>query len=1153
MSPSRLVFRSLFYFWRTNLAVMLGVAVATAVIGGALVVGDSVRASLRQMTLTRLGRIDAALTGLRFIRQELASAIGNSSAGSQVAPALVFSAGLERIGGGDQGSRRAGQVTVYGLDEDGWGLIDHQERALPATNEVILGSRTADALAVKTGDSVTLWLELPTSVPRDTLLGQRDDETAEISLIVAGIAKESSGLSRLSLLANQQLPMTAFVNLTLLQDRLDLSAIRPNRSDPEGRPERINSILASTPKLDDAAKLTQQLQANWTPDDLGLRVSAIEDRRLLVMDSSQMIVEERLAEGILATAAAHQIAAEPVHVYLANWFRNAKEESAYSMYSVIAGLDLLTADEKLFGRWEFVGERPKSLGDRDIILNEWLADDLKVNVGDEIRLGYHVVGSHGELPEEEVMFTVAGIVKLTGVAADQSLTPRVKGITDAKNFGDWDQPFPMKLDLITKRDDQYWAKYRATPKAFVSLDTAQFLWRSRYGKLTSIRLACPEGKDLHEFRREFTADLMQRLDPASLGLAFQPVKAQGLAAATGSQDFTGLFAGFSFFLILAAAILIGLLLRLGIEQRVRHWGLLGAVGFSPRQTQSVMLLEGGVLAVVGGLIGIPLAVGYAQLMIYGLTTWWIGAIGTTELFLSVKLLSLLTGLAIALIAAGIAVWWAIRQIRSVSTREQLTGIVEQAISIDDQRRRGNRACRRAVAAMTIALAAVAASLAGIVPGGEAFSGLGWPVVVFFLAGLLLLSGSLWLLSSRLQADTATAVRGHGLAAQARLGLRNASRQKTRSVLTAGLIASATFVIAAVAAGQVNPIRQHPMKNSGNGGFTLVAESSRPILYDLNSAAGRKQLDMGDKADAALWSAMTIVQFRVNPGEDASCLNLFQTRVPTILGAPREMIERGGFTFANAGNANPWQALNESPGTEPVSVLGDMNTLMFSLKKGIGDEIPIPSADDPQHRLKIAGMFNGAVFQGVLLMSDAQFQRVYPERKGYQYFLIEVPEDQAGAAMDLLESSLAPYGFDAEPVAERLARFLSVQNTYLSTFQTLGGLGLLLGTLGLAAVMLRNVWERQAEIALLRAFGFSSVGISQLVLWENAYLLSWGLLAGIVSALVAMTPHLRTTGADVPWGSVVLLFAAVFACGMIAAAAAVRFAVRVPIVATLRGE
>src|SRR5690606_34070164 len=97
-----------------------------------------------------------------------------------------------------------------------------------------------------------------------------------------------------------------------------------------------------------------------------------------------------------------------------------------------------------------------------------------------------------------------------------------------------------------------------------------------------------------------------------------------------------------------------------------------------------------------------------------------------------------------------------------------------------------------------------------------------------------------------------------------------------------------------------------------------------------------------------------------------------------------------------------------------------------------------------------------VFQGVLLMSEENFQRLYPEQSGYRYFLIgDEPGDGTRLSQEdsvelsrLLETELADYGFDAEPVVDRLAAFLAVQNTYLSTFQTLGGLGLLLGTFGL---------------------------------------------------------------------------------------------------------
>ena len=83
----------------------------------------------------------------------------------------------------------------------------------------------------------------------------------------------------------------------------------------------------------------------------------------------------------------------------------------------------------------------------------------------------------------------------------------------------------------------------------------------------------------------------------------------------------------------------------------------------------------------------------------------------------------------------------------------------------------------------------------------------------------------------------------------------------------------------------------------------------------------------------------------------------------------------------------------------------------------------------------------------------------------------------------------------------------VENTYLNTFQTLGGLGLLLGTFGLAVVMIRSVLERRGELALLQAVGFNRSSISWLVLAENGFLLLFGIAIGTVTALLAVLPHL----------------------------------------------
>ena len=1325
MNRFQLVLRSVSHHWRTNFAVLLGVISGTAVIGGALIVGDSVRASLVKMTHDRLGRIDFVMSGPRFVREELAAELQKKARNATtVAPAIIMVAGLQAKHG--ESMRRAGQVNVYGFDERAWSLIDTSSVERPSGNSVVLNARAAAAVGATVGDEVTIWIELPSAVPRDTLLGKKDNDSQEITLKVSAISPDESGLSRLGLHPTQALPLNAFVDLHVLQERLGLEEVRPTKRDPTAKPARVNALLATawgepgggSPRTLGGASRSEQSEGlrrpayqelTSTPDaalrqqitlaDLNLRIVENTAQNFVVLESEQMILEDKLAEAARKAAGELGLVTSPVMVYLANKIWNphhpnpGRVSGGYSMYSTAAGLDVLSLERmaisKLsgtalaagsdndatntpaasavpltevahkrgepFGSFEFLGERPASLGDDEVIINEFLATDLGVKVGDPIKFSYHTIGSRGELPELEQSVTVRGIVKMTGAAIDRTLTPVVKGITDVDSLSDWDQPFEMKLDDVTPRDDEYWDSYRAVPKMFLPLKQAQKLWPSRYGSLTSLRIGnqmsggvagagaasrspgdgVPENRgfplaqpqppsapatganpssDLQPstLNPQLATAILKHLNPAELGLAFQPVKAIGLMAAKGSNDFSGLFIGFSLFLIAAAMILIGLLFRLGIEQRVRDLGLLGAVGFTPKQVQRQMLLEGLVVVVAGAILGTAAAVAYAKLMIYGLTHWWVGAIGTTSLILSVQPLSLIAGFAITVATALFAIWWALRQLKGLSLREQLAGVTEKEVDLATQHVRASKSSRRGTVCTALALALTAAIMAGVLPATGAFFGVGILLLVAslsFLSAWLSGNGGLAINSDPqhtsptcergLRADrtasprlrvglvAAFGLRGRGTVVFSRLGLRNASRQRLRSVMTAGLIATATFLIVTVAAFRRDPTGEKLDKKSGNGGFTLVAESSSPILYDLNTAEGRKKLQIeaapnspAAKALAALERGdMKVVPFRVKPGEEASCLNVYQTRVPTILGVPRSLINENRFAFAPSFmGGGSWQKLVEGGGSkvegpqtkaatansssapqpstlnpQPVPVLGDLNTLMFSLHKQPGQTIAIPNEENPQHQLMVSGLFQDSVFQGVLVMSEDDFLRVFPEQKGFRYFLIEVPPELADAATTLLETELSAYGFDAEPVGDRLARFLSVQNTYLSTFQTLGGLGLLLGTFGLATVMLRNVLERQRELALLRAVGYRAGQVASLVLWENACVLLWGLTAGSLSAVIAVAPNLTSRGGDVPLGSLAMLLTLVFATGMLAATAAVRAAVRLPIVTTLRGE
>jgi putative ABC transport system permease protein len=1172
MTFYRLLLRTVQFHWRTSLAVLFGVIVATAVICGAMIVGDSVRESLRLMALARLGRIDHVLSSPRFFREDLAEELGNrpefQQDDSDIAPVISLISSLQHAQQSETGSPsvvRAGKVNLFGVDERFWKLTEHGSYEVPVESEIVLSDRLARQLNAQAGDEVSIWLEIPSSLPRESLLGKRDASVTQLTVKVKSVLPEALGLGRLGLRPNQQLPLNAFLPLKALQEALGVAKSRATAQDRTGLPARVNSLYVASRtdagQTPDAAKeLTRRLASVLQLSDLDLRLVDHPQQGYFALESTRMILDDYVSDSALKLAeefGGKEYPTSAAYIYLANELSTTHSPQTFSMYSVIAGLDF--QNQPPFGPYQYIGPAPKNhpLAADEIVINEWLAKDLQAQLGDKIRVKYHVVGSRGELPEEMQEFKLAGILKFEGtLAADRGVTPEVKGITNVKTLDKWDAPFKMDYARITDRDHAYWNQYKATPKAFVSLATAQKLWRSRYGKLTSVRLARPAEQSWKEIEEHASKALIHSLDLERLGMAFLPVKALGLQAAAGTTDFAGLFIGFSLFVIISAAALVRLLFKLGIERRGSEIGLLQAIGFSPRQVSRLLFCEGLLIAVAGSLLGVVAGIGYASLMVYGLKTWWIKAIGTKFLVVSVQPLSLLIGFSISCVVASLTVWRALGQLKTVSVRGLMSGQIQPENGIATDTKRSARTGKVALICAALAVVLSGISILGLVPDSSGLGPVSWRSVTFFLGGMSCLVAGLSALSWWLARDSGIGVRGRGLAGLARLGLRNASRNRSRSVTTVWLIASATFLIVAVAAGQRNPAVELPEKFSGNGGFTLVAESSRPILFDLNSEEGRKKLNLSGPEFDAVWNAAgqpKVYPFRVKPGDEASCLNLYQSQLPTVLGAPRELIERGGFRFIGASQSNPWTMLTETATDGAVPVLGDMNTLVYSLHKDVGVKLGVPNDQDPQHQLRIVGMFDGAVFQGVLVCAESRFLEVFPEQAGFQYFLIEVPPEHANQVSELLETRLEPYGFDAERVADRLADFLAVQNTYLSTFQTLGGLGLLLGTFGLAAVMLRNVIERRAEIALLRSVGYSAKQIAALILCETTVLLVWGLVVGTVSALLAMLPHLLSIGNDVPWASAGIMLSSVFVVGTLAALIAVRAALKLPVLATLRAE
>jgi ABC-type antimicrobial peptide transport system permease subunit len=195
------------------------------------------------------------------------------------------------------------------------------------------------------------------------------------------------------------------------------------------------------------------------------------------------------------------------------------------------------------------------------------------------------------------------------------------------------------------------------------------------------------------------------------------------------------------------------------------------------------------------------------------------------------------------------------------------------------------------------------------------------------------------------------------------------------------------------------------------------------------------------------------------------------------------------------------------------------------------------------------------------MSERDFENAFPSSAGYQYFLIKDGHPkvenvsslvtETSKTVAVLEDRLGDQGFDARSAPKLLSSFMAVQNTYLSTFQTLGALGLLLGTFGLAAVQIRSVLERRKELGLMRAVGFRRRKLASMVLMENSWLLMIGLAVGIGAALFTTIPHWFVGTASVPWLELAMMFAGIVGVGLIAGWLASRIISKMPLLDSLR--
>ncbi len=232
-----------------------------------------------------------------------------------------------------------------------------------------------------------------------------------------------------------------------------------------------------------------------------------------------------------------------------------------------------------------------------------------------------------------------------------------------------------------------------TPKAFIAYERGASLWGSRYGHATSVRLVTGT-QSLGDLAGTVSTALSAQLPPQATGVMMTPVRASALGAARGATDFGEYFTYFSFFLVVSALVLAVLFFKLGVEQRLRQVGILRASGYPMATIRRMLTAEALVLAVAGGAIGAAGAVAYGRFIMYGLRTWWVGAVGTTSLTLHVEPRSLVIGVIGGVLAAVVCVYVSLRSVGRLTPRALLSAQSLDVPAAADARRARRRPVRR---------------------------------------------------------------------------------------------------------------------------------------------------------------------------------------------------------------------------------------------------------------------------------------------------------------------------------------------------------------------------------------------------------------------------------------------------------------------------
>lgn len=1138
---------------KMNLALMSAVCVATLVITGSLIAGDSLTRTIEDAAYDNLGEVDEVISSDRFFNESVMGRLAENEDLSNVIDHLAPLIYLSGIVENPSNSARTMGANIIGFDNtflDFGSLISVEGSELGYTleaNEVFINDALAEEIGLGKGDRVNISFSRVDKVFEAIFLGDSKNTNLKVQFEVKDIVS-TNGLGRFQLNANRNAPQNIYVDIESLrllfksEDAVNMILVS-NTGDEKGGTKlcnRVSSDLESA--LDEALGF----------EDAGFRIIQNTEKNYVALESDDIFFSYDFFELISDNPEITKMnSSSPVLTY----FYNTLTHESYTVaYSTISAYDSDIDSE--FGLFTLNGtsEMVKgTLAENEIIINSWTAERLQAEVGDNLQMNYSVMDEFYNVQYLSTNFTIKHIVDIEGKANDSMLMPSFPGIEGKISVFDWDPPFPMNLNLITDDDEQYWEDYEGTPKAFIGLSEASNLWETDIGNITQVRIAPKQGENLSELTHEVEEVLNEYVGMGEASLFIKSVKQDALKSAEGITLFTEMFLAFSTACIIAAAVLIMLLITLRVESRMAEIGILRALGFRIGVINHILLLEGLVIAIIGSILGVAFGLLFGFFLIGGMNTFWSSIMEGSPVNFHFTLDSLIIGFCLGIIISVITMILALRH----ESKKTVIGVLRGGFGARKSERRRFIPIGLLIIGLVILLlpmymniefeSEIGLLIAGLGPLFLILSLRGFvplrkknidhriglfiviytifltlffvdyvpEILLFFVSGFMFLCGFLLIFYHVLLTPEEKSA-GEIKKPQARstgkwlfqLAQKNAARRPKRTMFTVFLFSLTLFVLVSLTINLQGAIYdvEKAVAESG-GGYDIMAESTNPIFANLGDESSR--LERGIHSD--VFDDLFVEQFKTKGDVGGTCSNLNREATPMIIGANESFFLDNSFVFISheslKGRDNPWMLLEGTENNNEIPAIGDYNTVVWILGLDIGSSITILDESGDAVHLRIVGIIGNSIFQGSLIISDGNFNSLYPTNNGYTLFLFKSQEGDLDEQILELESALTQYGLDAYSVESVVVENILIENTYISIFQVLLLFGLIIGTLGFGIVAYRNTLERRRELGILRAIGFSKGKVKKILIFENSYIILSGIAIGTLSGILASSVYL----------------------------------------------